>query len=220
MRFLLFAQCISLLLVSLVLPVRADTNFQVLAVHSYSQEYPWTKSQHEGFVAELVAASKLPLNITTEYLDTKRRPLTPDYTINVVQYLLSKYKDYKPDVIYVTDDNAFIFARDYLSTIFPSIPVFFSGVNDYDVLNQLQTLPARGVFEKKDISKNLKLLMDLDEQTDSILVVGDASNTYIAIEHEIKQQLTGFPNIKATYIADSRMDMLVESLRGRNEKFL
>ena len=220
MHRLLFFVLFPVFVASFKVEVHADSNIQVLALHAYTQEYPWTRSQHEGFVEALKAHTQLPLNISTEYLDTKRLALTPAYNQSFVQYLLSKYNGYQPDVIYVTDDNGFIFACDYLLEIFPSVPVFFSGVNDYGVLEQIKSLPIRGVFEKKDIANNLKLLSDLDQERYPILVVGDASNTYRAIEQEIKQQLSGMPNIIATYIADSNMNSLLKSLSHRTEKYL
>ncbi len=56
-----------------------------------------------------------------------------------------KYKGYKPAAIYVTDDNALLFARDHLSRIFPGTPVFFSGVNDYGVRNSLDPAFFTGI---------------------------------------------------------------------------
>ena len=40
--------------------VFADHNIHVLTVHSYSQEYPWTKSQYEGFIEHLSANAQSP----------------------------------------------------------------------------------------------------------------------------------------------------------------
>ncbi len=220
MRHTLRASLLFTLLIFTQLPVLAESNFQVLVVHAYSQEYPWTKSQHQGFIERLSETSSLPLNIMTEYLDTKRLQLTAEYTDSFVSYLRSKYQGYLPDVIYVTDDNGFIFARDFLQGLFPTVPVFFSGVNDYAVLQQLDYLPMRGVFEKKDIAANLKLLQELDSQSNEILVVGDGSNTSDAIEHEIKLQLQQLPHIEATYLTGPSMADLMEALRGRPEKLL
>ncbi|MDJ0832766.1 MAG: ATP-binding protein, partial [Gammaproteobacteria bacterium] len=204
----------------LQLPAHAESNFQVLVVHAYAQEYPWTKSQHLGFVERLNAGSSLPLNVTTEYLDTKRLQMTAEYTDTFVTYLRSKYRDYQPDVIYVTDDNGFIFARDFLADLFPTAPVFFSGVNDYAVLPQLEDLPMRGVFEKKDIAANLRLLQQLDNRSNEILVVGDGSNTSDAIEHEIKQQLQQLSHIQATFVNGPSMPDVLATLTGRTEKLL
>ena len=94
--------------------VQAHESFRVLAIHAYSQEYPWTKSQHRGFVEELTKNSRVPVNISTEYLDTKRRAYNDEYARQFRRYLQVKYTGYKPNIIYVTDDYGYQFARNYL----------------------------------------------------------------------------------------------------------
>ena len=201
-------------------PAQADSNFQILIVHAYSQEYPWTKSQHQGFMDQLSQKTLFPLQISTEYLDSKRLQLTPEYSRAFTTYLSEKYKKYHPDIIYVTDDNGLIYARNHLSQLFPKSPIFFSGVNNYAVLEQLEALPIRGVFERKDIAGNLQLLSDLQLNTDSILFVGDGSNTYQAIVTEIKKQLQLFPEIKATYLVNNDMDALKKTLQNEAKSYL
>ncbi len=195
---------------------------QILIVHAYSQEYAWTKSQHQGFVDSLGKLSTHPVNYSVEYLDTKRLALSTQYRHSFEQYLLSRYQNYQPDAIYVTDDDGYLFARDHLIKIFPGSPVFFSGVNNYAVLEEIHadSLPMRGVFEKKDIASNLELLTSLDSGNPSVLVVGDASNTYRAIETEIRQQLAKRDDIQATFIASHLIDELQQQLKSRDEKFL
>ena len=195
---------------------------QVLVVHAYSQEYPWTRSQHRGFVERLQSLSQQPVNIAVEYLDTKRLELSGEYRKQFDDYLVSRYSGYRPDSIYVTDDNGYLYARDNLLRLFPATPVFFSGVNDYNVTEEINeaSLPMRGVFEKKDIASNLDLLSRLDSARHSILVVGDASNTYRAIKAEIQSQLAGRDDIAATFIAADRIDQLLDRLATKNEQFL
>jgi|GEM_PF-2873982 len=195
---------------------------QILILHAYSQEYAWTKSQHQGFVDSLQRLSTYPVNFSVEYLDTKRLALSPQYRQSFEQYLLSRYQNYLPDAIYVTDDDGYLFARDHLIKLFPASPVFFSGVNDYAIIDEINadSLPVRGVFEKKDIASNLELLTSLDTGNPSVLVVGDASNTYRAIETEIRQQLARRDDIQATFIASQQIDELQRQLRSRTEKFL
>jgi hypothetical protein len=175
--------------------VQAHESFRVLAIHAYSQEYPWTKSQHRGFVEELTRNSLVPVNISTEYLDTKRRVYNEDYARQFRRYIQVKYTGYKPNIIYVTDDYGYHFARNYLLKLYPDAPIIFSGVNDYSIIDDIAELPIRGVFEKKDILRNLDLIQGLDEKGTSIIILGDGSSTYHVIESEIKQQLARYPNI-------------------------
>ena len=200
--------------------VQATQSYQVLVVHAYSQEYSWTKSQHRGFVDELTENSLVPVNISTEYLDTKRRSYSPKYAEQFTRYIQEKYSGYIPDIVYVTDDNGFLYARDHLLKLYPNTPVIFSGVNDYSIINEIESLPIRGVFERKDISKNLNLIHDIDKKALEITILGDGSNTYSAIEFEIKLQVADYPNINATFVSQDNIEELVEDLRKRDQKYL
>ena len=44
----------------------------IFVLHSYSQEYPWTRGQHQGFMAALDADKGRSYDVRFEYLDTKR----------------------------------------------------------------------------------------------------------------------------------------------------
>jgi diguanylate cyclase (GGDEF)-like protein len=200
--------------------VQAHESFRVLAIHAYSQEYPWTKSQHRGFVEELTKNSLVPVSISTEYLDTKRRAYNDEYARQFRRYLQVKYTGYKPNIIYVTDDYGYNFARNYLLKLYPDAPVIFSGVNDYSIINDIESLPIRGVFEKKDILKNLDLIHGLDKEGAEIIILGDGSSTYRVIETAIRQQLSRYPNIRVEFIIQNNMEELIEVLSSRKQEYL
>jgi len=201
-------------------PLFAEQHIQVLAIHSYSQEYPWTKSQYQGFIRHLATHAQSPVTVSTEYLDTKRRPYTADYGQFFADYLKHKYRDYSPDVIYVTDDNGYLFARDHLFSLFPSTTVFFSGVNNLEIADEIAALPVKGVFEKKDITGNIALIEELSTDKHRILVVGDGSNTYQAIEKEIRQQLQAIDSIEASFLVSNNLEEITRMLKERDEKYL
>lgn len=190
----------------------ASDTVRVLIVHAYSQEYPWTKGQHEGFVERLKQGLTLQPTIKTEYLDTKRIHYDEDYADRFADYLKRKYHDFNPDVLYVTDDNGLSFGKDELSALFPDTPLFFSGVNDYSIQSKLDKSRVTGVFEKKEIGPNLDLLDALFGDVSHIVVLGDDSNTYQAIEHEIHQEMATRPRMKITYLADNRLDIILSRL--------
>ena len=191
-----------------------------MVVHAYNQEYPWTKSQHQGFVEEFLSDSKSQVTFSIEYLDTKRRSLTDEYIVQLESYLAEKYRNYSPDLIYVTDDNGYQFAQKTLQKLFPGVAVFFSGVNDYGVADEAIKYPIRGVFEKKQISKNLELFKEIKSKSTSVIIVGDASVTYEAIKSEINDQLSLYPEITAIYIENNRINQLLSTLKGRDEKYI
>ncbi|MCG7993685.1 MAG: hypothetical protein JAY99_15200 [Candidatus Thiodiazotropha lotti] len=131
-----------------ILAIAADAS-RILIIHSYSQEYPWTKGQHEGFIDGLQKEQPAQTIIKTEYLDSKRTDYNNSYADWFEQYLQIKYQDFRPDVIYVTDDNGLNFGLTHLVNLFPETPLVFSGVNDYSIQEKLDPALQTGVFEKR-----------------------------------------------------------------------
>lgn len=211
-----------LLLFSLVWPTSAHAggNTPIFILHSYSQEYPWTKRQHEGFMRALATADRDMIAASVEYLDTKRVPYAAAYGDFMAEALARKYAGHKPKLVYVTDDNALSFALEHLTRIFPEAPIFFSGVNDLSAKKRIDPRRVTGVFEEKEIAPNLNLMRYLAPDTRDILVVGDNSTTYRAIRHEILAELARHPDIKAHFLSSGRIEKLVAALQGRKEKFV
>ena len=193
-----------LLLLLLVFPLSASNKIKVLVLHSYAQEYEWTKSQHNAFISTLNASNKT-FEFYIEYLDSKRFSLTPEYVNEFVNHLKVKYANVSPDVIYVTDDNALNFIYQNYSKLYQKedlIPVFFSGVNDFSMDTILAKEIFRGVFEKKEIKPNIELIKQFSPQTRDIYIIGDNSNTYKSIKKEVQREEHNFSNMQFHYIND------------------
>lgn len=206
--------CILLLWASML---AASDSVRILVVHAYSQEYPWTKGQHQGFADRLNHTLETPPTIKTEYLDTKRINFDQDYAERFATFLWYKYQDFQPEAIYVTDDNGLKFGVQNLAELFPDTPLFFSGVNDYSMISKLDKTRQTGVFEKKEIGPNLDLLHDLLGEVGHIIVVGDDSNTYQAIASEIQQEMMSRADMQITYLADNRLDAILDRLRQEQQ---
>jgi diguanylate cyclase (GGDEF)-like protein/PAS domain S-box-containing protein len=209
-----------LLVLLVALDARAAVHREVLVVHSYSQEYPWTKRQHEGFLAGLARDAATRYDVRAEYLDTKRVRFDEAYARLFAEHLAAKYQGYSPDAVYVSDDNALVFALDHLRRIFPAAPVIFSGVNDFGVKSRLDPARVTGVFERKEMAPNLELVRLIAPDAADIVVVGDASETYRAIELELRAELARHPGIRARFVADRRLAAVLEGLGSGRERFL
>jgi len=188
-------------------------------VHSYSQEYPWTRGQHEGFIQTVAADAQGEFLFSTEYLDTKRRAYDETYANELARHLRFKYADAKLAAIYLTDDNALLFVRDHLSRVFPGVPVFFSGVNDYSVQSSLDPAFFTGVFERKEFAPNIEWLLRVDRNANDLLFVGDNSNTYQAIESELHRELIPY-RLRVRFLAERRLDRLLSRLHDLPGKYL
>jgi diguanylate cyclase (GGDEF)-like protein len=197
----------------LTLPGMAQEEVRVLAVHSYTQEYPWTKGQHDGFIETLVNGVNLPVKFKTEYLDTKRLDYSEEYSDRFANYLEEKYQGFKPDGLYVTDDNGLLFGLKHLARLFPDTPLFFSGVNDYGVVHKLNPRLQTGVFEKKEPGPNIEFLEQILDLR-RICIVGDASNTYEAIERNLRQELQFHGTLNVSFIAHQRISEIEARLES------
>ena len=211
---------LGLLLALLATSVQALSPVPVFVLHSYSQEYPWTRGQHQGFMQTLAADKARSYDVRVEYLDTKHVAYDAAYAQRTADYLRAKYAGKKPAAIYVSDDNAMTFALDHLQTLFPGTPVFFSGVNDYGIGRRIDRSRITGVFENKEIAPNLALMREVAEGNQDIVVVGDASETYRAIATEIRSALTREPGIRASFVAANRLDALLDGLRQARGRFV
>jgi PAS domain S-box-containing protein len=201
-------------------PGAGKPQVQVFVLHSYSQEYPWTRGQHQGFMAALDADKGHSYDVRVEYLDTKRAGYGSDYARLIAGHLGAKYAGYRPAAIYVSDDNALSFALVHLERIFPGVPVFFSGVNDYTIKTRLDPRRVTGVFENKEIGPNLALIRTIAEERQDIIVIGDASETYRAIENEVRAELHRHPGVQAVFVSSNRLDDLIARLNKARARFV
>jgi len=192
--------------------VQSNETIRILIVHSYSQEYPWTKGQHDGFTSSITKAIASPI-IKTEYLDTKRISLNQQYIKQYKDFIAKKYSNFSPNIIYVTDDNALSFALVALNKLFPQVPIIFSGVNNYKVITKINPKLITGVFEKKELTPNLSLIKKLFSGFQNLYFVGDNSVTYKAIETELKKEISTLNDINAVFIANNQIDELTSQLK-------
>lgn len=185
-----------------------DANEQknILLIHSYSQEYAWTKKQHEGFINYLNENIKTAsLEISTEYLDTKRVKFTKEYQDEFVKYLNIKYAEYKPDIIYVSDDNALTFMLNNQNSLSFTAPVIFSGINNIELKKVLDEKKFSGIYEIKEIEQNIELIKSFSPQTREIYFLGDNSETYNSIKSSIQTQILKYPNLRFKFISSKKL---------------
>lgn len=192
---------------------------QILVLHSYSQDYLWTQNQHKGFTEALASDKNIKVNIVTEYLDNKRKEYTESYAKELAEHLEKKYKDYQPNAIYVTDDAALVFARDHLIHQFPDTPVFFSGINNYEVEKTLDPHLFTGVFELKDIGPNLHWLLQQDKTANDLVFAGDGSPTSDAITKETQKEIKKY-GLKTTFVSEKKLGNALKKIASLPGKYL
>ena len=194
----------------------ADTPIFIL--HSYHESYPWTQQQYLGFKSVLNDSETLFPQYSTEHIDAKRRGYDKDYEEEITHYLKSKYQDYQPKLIYVTDDDALNFMLKEGRKLFPSAPIVFSGVNNLSALDNPSISNVTGVFEKKDVVSNFKLIKYLFPKNDKVFVLGDSSTTADALQAYIENDIS-LSNIKQVEtVYEKNIEIALERLRSYQGK--
>ena len=186
----------------------------ILSVHSYHQDYPWTSLQYNAFKKQL--AKNLPeyrLNFLTEYLDTKHIPPSDDYQKTFLNYINAKYKNHLPDIIYVTDDNALNFMTSSNIEFTWNIPIVFSGVNNTRIDTSHVKHPLMGVFEYKDISASISLAKIIQPDLSRIIFLGDGGTTDNAIKESLENIDYEKGHLEIIHLSNSTLNTLVNQLK-------
>jgi hypothetical protein len=210
------------LLILLSVSLEATDKIKIFILHSYSSEYPWTKQQHNSFIST-IEQSNINFEFCVEYLDTKRIDFSQKYKNNFLQYLMMKYANRGPDIVYVTDDNALRFIYENYKKLFEDKvkpKVFFSGINNIAIDDILPKDIYRGVYEIKDIKANIELIRQFSPQTRDIYFIGDDSDTYISIKNDIESIRKEFKKFEFHYISDEYIDDLEKKLPTKAKSFV
>ncbi len=193
-------------------------NPEIVTIHSYNETYPWTKSQRTGFKTIINNTTSMYPLYSTEYLDSKRRNFDPEYQQEVLHYLSTKYNAYVPNIIYVTDDDALNFMITYKKRLFPSVPVVFSGINDLSKKETLDPSLYAGIFEKKEILPNLKLIKTLFPNQKEVLVISDDSSTAQLTRTEIEKETLRYREMKIKFANDKNFEHILDQLKAYKGK--
>ena len=185
----------------------------ILSIHSYHQDYPWTSLQYNAFKKQL--AKDLPeykLNFLTEYLDTKHIIPSEHYKKTFLNYINTKYKNHLPDIIYVTDDNALNFMTSINQEFTWNIPIIFSGINNTKINKSHIKYPLKGVFEHKDINASIALAKIIQADLSQIIFLGDGGTTDNAIKRRIENIEHKKNNFDIVHLSHSNLNTLINQL--------
>jgi diguanylate cyclase (GGDEF)-like protein len=202
-----------LLAMTMPLSAMAEHNVGIAVIHSYQQDYPWTRAQHEAFTRTL--QRELPdhkLAFVTEYLDTKQVLPTEEYRESFLHYLRTKHEGHAPDLVYVTDDNALRFLLAAKDTLHWQAPIVFSGINNLTLLDSLERQRVTGVFERKEIEPSIQLIRSLNPDEQRIIYLGDGGPTDQAIAHRVEQVAQRYPDLQIEHFGGQSLSNLLAQM--------
>lgn len=157
-----------------------DASYRLLYINSYHRGYSWSDDIEQS-MSETLKQSGVRFELSTEYLDSKRF----DYTAieaSTVESMHRKYSVYKPDLLLISDNNAFNFVKRNREALFPNIPIVFSGFNNFTPDAVKGMYKITGVNEKIDLQALAEMAISTNTDTKGLaFIVSDktASNKLI-----------------------------------------
>ena len=148
-----------------------------MVLHSYQHDLDWTRLIHAGMVKELESASDLSVSMKVEYLDS-RRQWNHAAASSQAAFLKERYRNYRVDLVLLSDNDALDFMLRYGRDIFGDVPVVFSGINDF---NPDRIAPFRewytGVVEHVDYKATLRAMLTLFPGLEELRLLADPTTT-------------------------------------------
>jgi PAS domain S-box-containing protein len=164
-----------------------DRRRNVLFLNSYHNGYSWSDKILEGVKDVFAAQDRYNIVLQVEYMDSKKFHYE-DTVQTLFRLYRDKFRGKHFDVIISSDNISFNFLQQFRDTLFPGVPVIFSGLNDFH-REGLSLKGYSGVTEEYDVAANLELAMRLHPQMKRMVVIGDTSVTGVAISNQIKKAL-------------------------------
>jgi PAS domain S-box-containing protein/diguanylate cyclase (GGDEF)-like protein len=148
----------------------------ILLLHSYQQEFPVTKKQHEGFIKGLREASyDRQYNIFTEYLNSKTSAAYTEHTDVLDSYIQSKYILNQPDIIYATNDEAVTYLSKTNIGYLRDTPLIITGISKKpDIARSGDTMEILSVH---DIKTTIDMINGIRKDKPSIKFIASGSRS-------------------------------------------
>ena len=213
-----------LILLSLIIflstsDVSADVESKrVLILNSYHEGYHWTDRIMAGIHSVFDEQSDIELHI--DYMDTKRI-VDKTHFENLRSLYKHKYNSMNLNAIIVTDDHALNFLLQYRDELFPGIPVFFIGINDYEASRMINQKNITGITVTYDVFGTIELMLDLHPNAKEIVVISDGIITGGGFRKLIERAAPNFSNsVRFRYLTNLNTDELRETLADLDDDAL
>ena len=158
--------------------------WRLLHVMSFESPWRWTDGQWAGFREALADPA-----IETEVfqMDVKRHT-SADAKAERGRLALERIRDWKPDLVYLSDDDAVSqVARPLAGT---ALPLVFSGVNRTLDEHGLAGAPnVTGVLEREHVAETLRLLRAAAPRVRRIAVLSDGASYWDAVISRVRERL-------------------------------
>ncbi|MDT8442297.1 MAG: ABC transporter substrate binding protein [Desulfuromonadales bacterium] len=170
---------------------------RILFVNSYHRGYPWSDGIQKALIDALeLQPGRQPETwhgtrfvLRVQYLDTKRNPA--EQTVQkAAGAVLATIRDWRPDIVATSDDNAVKYVTRSALQEFPSLPFVFCGVNwsaaEYDlpsdrVTGMIEVQPVDQIIETLSPFARGKRIAFLKGYDLSAVIEADAIEAFLGI---------------------------------------
>ena len=181
---------------------QASADKRVLVVHSYSNIFPWTRDLNIGIIEGLRRTGYTTdehYQLRTFFMDTRVTYTSTEQVQQRAVEALGMIEDFRPDILFVTDDNAL---RDVAVTYTEEHPnaavsTVFSGINvDPSVYTPIQSLdrpggPLTGALERVPYYEAFQLAKRLFPAASKIVILGDGGSSSRFVANTFHQDYPG-----------------------------
>jgi len=193
----------------------ANNPLKILILNSWSPDHNWVKGEVKG-IKDALKERHEKIEFTTEYIDYPRiQGIDKEKYIQAYHHFFNnKYinKNYKFDIIFVTDDPALNYMIKYHDLYFPNTPVVFSGINNYNS-KKMENKKNQffGVLETVDYLGTLKIAYKLHPDAKKFYILGDKTATSQSQISKIKKISSKFP-LEFIYLDNLSFEELAKKL--------
>ncbi len=163
----------------------------VLHISSFSSETAWEEQTIEGVKQGITDYQKTVYHNFP--LDLKRIQDKDFQKLAVSNLIRTCILERVPDVVIVSDNDAFDFVNEYFSRLFIDIPVVMCGINDYtpEIIDKIKD-HTTGVYEQVAADFTINEMLEIYPKTKKILVVNDKTTSGLKWQHYIEDDLKNF----------------------------
>ena len=206
---------LSILGLYLLLPVVAiaqSPSKRVLVVASYDLNRPAVNVFVQSMRSTITAPAKERVEFFYEFQENTRIPVDK-YEAAMVSYMKQKYEDEKIDLAIALGAPAVKLLLGHEGEIFTDTPKLFYFHDESEETVRSLWPRATGVWAQLDISKTLNLALELQPETNRVVVVSGSSAQDRFLHRQAQTELRAFEGkLEITYVNDVSMTELKNKL--------
>jgi PAS domain S-box-containing protein len=179
----------------------------ILLLHTYDYQYPWTKSLFDG-MDTIQRESSIPIKFYTEQIDFQKIKLKEKD--KWIDYFSNKYKTIHIDGIVIVFGNAIKFINEYGNTIFKDIPKVVYGDTN---INKKKNTIFMSIENSFAVEKTVKEALLQNKNAKKIYILGNEGELTQKLKDLTKQYVKKYTSNDPTIIPNLTIDELEILLR-------